>query len=77
MNAVEIVFLCIGSVIALFLICSFLYLKLGFLKIFYHNVLGWHQPKDDGKLTFNGCSFQCTCKYCGETITQDSQGNWF
>jgi len=52
-----------------------LYFKLGWFKKFYHDLLGWHQPINDFK--FNGSSLKSRCKYCGEEIMMDSQGNWF
>ena len=51
------------------------YFKFGWFKFFYHDVMGWHVPSDNQN--FDGCSFTSTCKYCGEKIMQDSQGNWF
>lgn len=52
-----------------------LYLRFGWFKFFFHNVMGWHKPDD--KQGFDGCSFISHCKYCGKEIMQDSQGNWF
>lgn len=57
------------------LIFSLIYIKTGFGKKFYHNIMGWHQP--DNKVGFDGCSATSTCKYCHKRILQDSQGNWF
>lgn len=54
-----------------------LYLKWGVGKWFYHNVLGWHMPKENEKNSFDGCSEHNHCKYCDKDIMQDSQGNWF
>lgn len=53
-----------------------LYFKFGFMKFWYHDVLGWHTP-DDSPQYNDGCSQHATCKYCGKDIMQDSQGNWF
>ena len=37
--------------------------------------MGWHlAPKEQG---FDGCSFKGRCPRCGESVLQDSQGNWF
>lgn len=52
-----------------------LYLKFGWFKVFYHDILQWHEPIDE--YGFDGCSFHSVCKYCGKEIMQDSQGNWF
>ena len=57
------------------IIFSLIYIKTGFGKKFYHNIMGWHQPDD--KVGFDGCSLTATCKYCHKRILQDSQGNWF
>ena len=57
-------------------IASILYFKFGFLKFFYHDLLGWHRP-DDSTQTFDGISERAICKYCGKVILRDSQGNWF
>jgi len=51
------------------------YFKFGWFKFFYHDVLGWHVPIEE--VMYNGCSFISECKFCGEKIMQDSQGNWF
>lgn len=53
-----------------------LYFKSGFLKIYYHDVLGWHTP-DDSPHYSDGLSEHARCKHCGKDIMQDSQGNWF
>ena len=67
------VFLAVGII---FLIASIIYLKTGLFKIFYHDVLGWHQP-DNSPQWSDGCSTHSICKHCGAEIIQDSQGNWF
>ena len=62
--------------LTLVLILSPLYFCKGYLKFFYHDVLGWHEPIDaDGY--YDGCSQHNTCKHCGKDIMLDSQGNWF
>lgn len=53
-----------------------LYLKFGFFKFYYHNLLGWHVPDNSPKWS-DGCSTHAVCKYCGREVMQDSQGNWF
>lgn len=53
-----------------------LYLWRGWFHRLYHDVMGWHQP-DDSPHVFDGCSEHATCKWCGEDIMQDGQGNWF
>lgn len=72
-NAV--MFILFGS-LAWMYIAAGLYFKFGFLKFFYHDLLGWHMP-DDSPQWFDGLSDHAHCKYCGEDIMQDSQGNWF
>ena len=57
-------------------IAAGLYFAFGFLKIFYHDLAGWHRP-DDSPKRFDGITTHATCKYCGKDIMQDSQGNWF
>lgn len=66
----------ISAVVALEIISGVLYFKFGFLKCWYHDILGWHTPNDSPHY-FDGCSEHATCKYCGKDIKQDSQGNWF
>ena len=66
----------LASALAWLFIGSFLYLKFGFLKFYYHNMLGWHKP-DESTIHSDGYSELAECKYCGKKIMQDSQGNWF
>lgn len=54
-----------------------LYFKWGIGKWLYHDIFGWHIPKEDEDNSFDGCSEHNHCKYCGKDIMQDSQGNWF
>ena len=70
--AIAIIF---GSLIWM-LVGSGLYFKFGFLKFYYHDLLGWHTP-DDSPQWSDGCNQHATCKYCKKEIMQDSQGNWF
>jgi hypothetical protein len=77
MIVLKIVLLSVLVLGASILILSLFYLKFGFNKWLYHDIMGWHQPKDDAEITFDGCSSHCTCKHCGKEIMQDSQGNWF
>ena len=51
------------------------YFKFGFMKWLFHDIYGWHEP--DGKYTYKGCTVHSHCKFCGEEIMQDGQGNWF
>lgn len=51
------------------------YVKLGWFKRFFHDVLKWHMP--DEYIGFDGASYCSSCKYCHKDIIQDSQGNWF
>ena len=67
-----IIFLVVGIIA---LICSFIYIKKGKFKFFYHDVLKWHRPIHT--VWSDGCSFCSKCKYCGKEIMMDSQGNWF
>ena len=41
----------------------------------YHDIFEWHLPTEERG--FDGCSIHSTCKICGKSIMQDSQGNWF
>lgn len=45
------------------------------LNWFCHDILGWHKP--DHTYSFDGVSDHSHCRFCGEEIMQDSQGNWF
>lgn len=58
------------------LLGAILYFTCGFGKRFYHDTLEWHIP-DNTEETFDGVNRHAHCKYCGEDIVQDSQGNWF
>ena len=62
--------------IAFMVLNATLYFKSGFMKWYYHGILGWHVP-DDGEQNFDGCSAHATCRHCKKDIMQDSQGNWF
>ena len=66
------IFMAVGITV---LIGSFIYIKTGAFKFFYHDVLKWHRPIHT--VWSDGCSFCSKCKYCGKEIMQDSQGNWF
>lgn len=64
------------AIVLMFFWCgALLYLWRGFGKWLYHDIMEWHMPTDSQE--FDGYSFTSTCKYCGQEITQDSQGNWF
>lgn len=77
MTVFEIILVAFFSPLAFHLVFSPFYLVFGLNKWYYHNLLGWHQPKDDACVIFDGCSLHCVCKHCGKEIMQDSQGNWF
>jgi hypothetical protein len=63
--------------LALFLLSSLLYLKFGWFKRLFHDLMKWHTPdKEKGQYYLN-LSLHASCKYCGKDIMQDSQGNWF
>ena len=62
-------------ILSVILIGAIIYLISGFGKRLFHDIFGWHMPANEK--TFDGCSFHCTCKYCGKHIMQDSQGNWY
>lgn len=64
------------SALVIDFICYIIYTKTGFLRFYYHDILGWHKP-DKKPLYYDGCSVHATCKFCGKEIMQDSQGNWF
>ena len=59
-----------------FYVPPILYFKNDWFKIFFHDVLGCHQP-DSTLKWYDGCSEHSNCKHCGKDIMQDSQGNWF
>ena len=63
-------------IVCVIFIPQFLYIKKGWFKFFYHDILKWHEP-DDSPCWSDGCSNHAICRYCGEEIMQDSQGNWF
>lgn len=44
-------------------------------KWLYHDLFEWHIPSEERG--FDGCSDISTCRICGKSIMQDSQGNWF
>lgn len=69
-----VVFLVVLGLIV-FITTSILYKTTGRFKRFYHDVLQWHEPVNE--FGWNGCSMCSCCKYCGEEIMMDSQGNWF
>lgn len=46
------------------------------IKKLTHDYLGWHKPMR-GPIGFDGSSLTSTYRYCGNSILQDSQGNWF
>lgn len=52
-----------------------LYIKFGWFKKIYHDILHWHEP--DQSIIYKGLNTHSKCKYCGKHIMQDSQGNWF
>lgn len=72
-----IVLVALISIIALMFLLLSLYEDHGFMKKLFHDKLGYHTPGRDGTLWYDGCSNHSKCKYCGKSIIQDSQGNWF
>ena len=66
-----------AGLLALFILCSFLFLLFDWFKFFFHDILLWHRPAKGAKQHFDGCNIHSICKFCGKPITQDSQGNWF
>lgn len=68
----------IAIIMVIVWVCGVIYLisKGHIFNRFYHNVMGWHLP-DDGPQEFDGCNVHAHCKFCGKSIMQDSQGNWF
>ena len=59
----------------LFFTCPIIYMKFGWFKKFYHDILHWHEP--DQSIIYKRLNTHSKCKYCGKHIMQDSQGNWF
>jgi hypothetical protein len=72
-----IILILFGAPYFISVIISPFYFKFGFGKVFYHDVMGWHRPKEDEENTFDEINTYNYCKYCGKRILQDSQGNWF
>ena len=72
-----IIILCFVVFLAVFYIPPILYFKKGWFKRFFHDLMKWHRPDENTPIWCDGCSDHCVCKYCGEEIMQDSQGNWF
>ena len=70
------VFLGFIAFLIAFYVPPVLYFKFGWFSKWFHNVLKWHQP-DNSPHGYDGCSIHAKCKWCGEDIMQDSQGNWF
>ena len=48
---------------------------IGRIKKFLHDLLSWHDGK--GEMWFDGASWHSICSQCGQSVMQDSQGNWF
>lgn len=65
-----------AAMLILFYVPPVLYFQAGWFKFWFHDVLKWHQP-DNSPQWSDGCSVHSKCKWCGEDIMQDSQGNWF
>lgn len=63
--------------LVLFLLSSLLYLKFGWFKRLFHDLMEWHTPDKEKEQYYDNLSLHATCKYCGKDIMQDSQGNWF
>lgn len=61
----------------LFLIGSGFYAMCGWFKWLYHDILKWHVPKEETIIYDSLGNAYAICKYCEDTIQQDSQGNWF
>lgn len=81
MTVIDVIIISVFCVLAglyiISLIGSVLYFKLGWCKWFYHDILHWHEPDKSKPITFDVVNIHSTCKYCGQHIIQDSQGNWF
>lgn len=71
----EIIIYIFLTIIVVFNICALMYIKFGWFKSFYHNIIGWHKPLEKQYMT--GTNIISTCEYCGKEIMKDSQGNWF
>lgn len=79
-------YLIITIIIALILIPLYLIILLSWewrftpfrpMKWLCHDIMGWHEPDPKEKIGFDGCSNTTHCRWCGKSILQDSQGNWF
>ena len=76
MSTSAIIMICFVAVLILFYVPPILYFKKGWFHRWFHDVMHWHQP-DNSPMWSDGCSTHAKCKWCGEDIMQDSQGNWF
>ena len=76
MDTGAIIMICFVAVLILFYVPPILYFKKGWFHNWFHDVMHWHQPDNSPKWS-EGCSTHAKCKWCGEDIMQDSQGNWF
>lgn len=78
MRAVVIAAIAVFVALLACLLCGILYVRFGWFKPVYHDILGWHEPDETKSAKwFDGASWHCMCKYCRKPIMQDSQGNWF
>lgn len=78
MRAIVIAAIAVFAFLLVILVCGILYVRFGWFKAVYHDILGWHEQDETKSVTwFDGASWHCTCKYCRKPIMQDSQGNWF
>jgi hypothetical protein len=46
------------------------------LAKFAHDKLGWGYPTK-GIEGFDGASFEAHCRFCGQKLLMDSNGDWF
>lgn len=77
MNILVIILKIIMFIVAVYTMCSYLYLISGGREFvwFFHDVMGWHIPSDKESQEFDGVNTHAHCKICGKEIIQDSQGN--
>ena len=73
----KIILVSIMGILIIWLSGAVLYHITGLFRFFFHDILKWHEPDENERIYFDGCSRHATCKYCKEDIMQDSQGNWF
>lgn len=73
------ILLVILGILSTLLVAGSIYLltKGKLFRRIFHDLMGWHLPKEDEMAEFDGSFSRTYCKFCDKRIIQDSQGNWF